>query len=105
MSRFVRNTFVCCVAVCGHIAHAKEPLVIRGDQSISLLSDIPLEVSSSHEIFSVRPRLSSRDELTLLLGNAELFIAPPVQSQAASDAGSNEKNNADIQSAINGEPP
>jgi len=105
MSRFARNIFVCCVAVCVHIAHAKEPLVIRGDQSISLLSDIPLEVSSSHEIFSVRPRLSSRDELILLLGNAELFIAPPVRSSAESDADSKQKNNSEIKNANSGETP
>ncbi|MEN9826389.1 MAG: hypothetical protein RI953_2134 [Pseudomonadota bacterium] len=58
-------------------ARADDALVIRGDQSIPLLSDVPVPVESNHEIFMVKPRLTTKEELVLLLGNVELFVTPP----------------------------
>lgn len=58
-------------------ARAADPLVIRGDQALPLLSEVPVSVNSSYEIFTVRPRRTARDELISILGNADLFLTPP----------------------------
>lgn len=80
MTGIYRNILVWLCSTCVQSAFADEPLVIRGDQSVSLLSDLPAEVKDSHDIFSVSPRLTKRDELMMLLGNVELFITPPEQA-------------------------
>ncbi len=83
MTGIYRNIFVCLCALAAQNANADEALVIRGDQSAAMLSDIPALVDDSHEIFAVRPRLTKREELILLLGNAELFVTPPVEPNRA----------------------
>lgn len=82
MRNFADNLFrfgavMACALQCIGQAAATEPLLIRGDQSVPLLSEVPVAVNSSYEIFTVKPRRSARDELISILGNAELFLTPP----------------------------
>lgn len=76
---------VALMLTCGFVAatppaFAQEPLVIRGDQARSLLSDVPVVVESSPEIFVLNPRRTERDELISLLSQVELFTTPPAKA-------------------------
>ncbi|NBW80991.1 hypothetical protein EBR21_04475 [bacterium] len=82
MNIFLRK-FWCAVLLSGallcssHVGRADDALVIRGDQSIPLLSDVPLPVQTTHDIFTLKSRRTPKEEIVLLLGNAELFLTPP----------------------------
>ncbi|MFZ9521110.1 MAG: hypothetical protein ACO3A4_11605 [Silvanigrellaceae bacterium] len=90
------------------ITRADDELIIRGDQSVPLLSDVPLPVETSPEIFTVKPRRTPSDDLVSLLGNADLFLLPPEAmpfgSTARGDAGlENKPENANKNSAGDGQ--
>lgn len=105
MTGICRNIFVWACAFSAHTARADDALIIRGDQSASMLSDFPAAVSDSPDTFSVRPRMTKKDELVLLLGNADLFITPPAETHRSDASAQISRNpNSDKKSSI-GVPP
>ncbi|MEN9808859.1 MAG: hypothetical protein RLZZ488_426 [Pseudomonadota bacterium] len=85
---FRHGAVMACTLLCIGQAAAAEPLLIRGDQSVPLLSEVPVAVNSSYEIFTVKPRRTSRDELISILGNADLFLTPPSDKRSGNAADS-----------------
>jgi hypothetical protein len=82
------------VSETSHADSTEKTIIIRGDHSPSLLSQIPAAEESSPEIFSVEPRLSAKDELKALLGNAEAFVQPPESLAAELPARKNQNQHA-----------
>lgn len=74
---FVRGAAV----VLPQLALAANGVVIPGDQSTSLLHEVPVPFDSGEESLIAPPQINPRDELISLLGNVEMFVKPPEQNQ------------------------
>lgn len=103
MNQVAKNLILGFTFAAAFDANAGEALIIRGDQSISLLSQLPVQVNSAPQIFSVQPRLTAREEMILILGNAELFISPPIYARTAEGDETNQNSNKKITNVQSGE--
>jgi len=86
-------------------AYAGDPMLIRGDQSPSLIAKVPVEMKTSPEEFSLSAEKDLDGELRKLLADIELFTAEPASPSRVSAAPQLEKQIQSQTDAKSGDAP